>query len=225
MTNQQPQPFDPAAPLALVPGSREQPRAVQALVDYWAMGASRTLERLAEQYVSQDAARALPKPRTMKAYLALLKRWSTEYHWQARIARQVELDTEALTRQMQEERARIARQDLQQADRLRDLVEQALDAGPAFVRRKVKQGRPRIIEDGQMVDEGEPTVITAALDTRFVTGGAKTASDLARRAAGMETERLDVTSRCRPLPIFHEIIIERPTGDGGQEQKNGDGNE
>ncbi len=162
------------------------------------MGSGRSIRKLLVVYCQQAADSSQTKPPT-KRHVTLGK-WSSRFHWQDRIVRQVEIETKQLAREMAEERARIARQDLDQADKLRDLVGQALEAGPTFVRRKVKRGKPKVIKDGEVIKEGEPELVSVALDTRFVVTGAKTASDLARRAAGMETEKLDVTSGGKPLP-------------------------
>lgn len=77
--------FDQDAPLSRIP--YETQKSHDALMDYFLMGAGRSLAKLHQKYT-----KAIPNPPTL--HIATLKKWSTRYHWQARIARQKEIDDE-----------------------------------------------------------------------------------------------------------------------------------
>jgi len=77
--------FDNETPLSRI--AEETKRANTALMDYWLMGGGRSLDKLRQTY-----AKATLKPPTK--HLETLKTWSARHHWQARIARQKEIDDE-----------------------------------------------------------------------------------------------------------------------------------
>ncbi len=83
--------FDPDAPLNRIKG--ESKKAHSAFVDYFLMGAGRSLRKLGDKYIKQSSndhqAKEPPtkKPNTLMA-------WSLRHHWQSRIARQTEIDNE-----------------------------------------------------------------------------------------------------------------------------------
>ena len=66
-------------PLSRIPN--ETQKAHDALMDYFLMGAGRSLDKLVRKYT-----KSAPKPPTI--HLTTLKNWSTRNHWQARIAQQ-----------------------------------------------------------------------------------------------------------------------------------------
>jgi hypothetical protein len=97
--------FDPQAPLNRIKG--ESQKAHNALMDYWMMGAGRSLRKLFEEYEKQadesekqadeseqqeNNAEPTKKPPTTSWWT--LSDWSQKKHWQARIARQKEIDDE-----------------------------------------------------------------------------------------------------------------------------------
>lgn len=59
---------------------KETPKAAQSFADYVALGPNRSLRALAQQYVNHKYAKSVP------TQLNILKRWSSEHHWQDRIA-------------------------------------------------------------------------------------------------------------------------------------------
>jgi hypothetical protein len=73
-----------SAPLNRIPD--ETQRANDALNHYYLMGAGRSIRKLHEQYCQQTDRKAPAKR------LKTLFDWSTEHHWQARIAAQKEID-------------------------------------------------------------------------------------------------------------------------------------
>lgn len=81
--------FDFDAPLKRIDG--ESRKANEALMDYWLMGGGRSLDKLAALYTSTTNP-LLKEPPTKK--INTLKTWSQKLHWQARIARQKEIDDE-----------------------------------------------------------------------------------------------------------------------------------
>jgi hypothetical protein len=90
--------FDPEAPLNRIKG--ESQKAHNALMDYWMMGAGRSLRKLFEEYEKQadeseqqeNNAEPTKKPPTTSWWT--LSDWSQKKHWQARITRQKEIDDE-----------------------------------------------------------------------------------------------------------------------------------
>ena len=65
--------------------ANETQKANTALMDYWLMGAGRSLEKLRQSYVKSPSSNEPPS-----VHLRTLQKWSSRYHWQARIARQIE---------------------------------------------------------------------------------------------------------------------------------------
>jgi hypothetical protein len=83
--------FDNEAPLNRIKG--ESRKAHNALMDYFLMGAGRSLRKLGDEYVKQASSDHQAKePPTEKQNT--LMAWSLRNHWQARIARQTEIDNE-----------------------------------------------------------------------------------------------------------------------------------
>jgi hypothetical protein len=96
--------FDDDAPLNRIKG--ESKKAHSAFMTYFQMGAARSLRDLFEKYQKQDVEykqqeaneqqdndeQATEKPPTTSWWT--LGNWSKNNHWQARIARQVEIDNE-----------------------------------------------------------------------------------------------------------------------------------
>jgi hypothetical protein len=170
--------WDKDNPLARCQG--ETKRANTALADYAMMGPARSLAKLAEHYVSQPATSAPPTRR-----LNALKRWSTRHDWQARVSAWEDIKRAEAEEEWGRRRSELceiewgkARQLLERADAMLKLplTEKIVDS------------------DGQMVVI-KPVRWSAADIARYT----ETASKLMRLAAGMETERTDVTSGGQPL--------------------------
>lgn len=184
-----PRSFDPANPLAKIPG--ESPRANQALRDYFAMGGGRSLRGLLESYSQQTDT----KPPTRR--LKTLADWSTNLGWVARVEAQNALDLEADKVLWAERRAQIREADWTQGLALRDLANKLLGESTNFIktRRRVVKGRPmRVGANGEVLDPGEPdqVIVTMALDGPFMVKAAVTGSELTRLAAELETSRESV---------------------------------
>lgn len=171
-----PAPFDPEKPLARLAG--EPLKNHSALLDYYALGDGRSLSKLLESY--RDAP-GLPLTRRIKT----LKVWSSGFAWQARIEAQKTLDDDEDARKWAERRQAIREADYQQAEKLRGLANDMLAQAPSFIKQK-----RRTVKGA----DGAPdqVIITLELNSRLLIDAAKTASDLSRRAAGMETETVKV---------------------------------
>lgn len=168
--------FDPEKPLARL---RNEPlKHHAALLDYYKLGEGRSLAKLQECY---REAPNLPPTKRLKS----LKTWSVRYMWQARIAAQKLLDDAEDARIWAERRRNVREADYQQAERLRDLANRMLDESPDFIKRKEKFIKG---EDG----EPDQLIVTLEINSRLLIDAAKLSSDLARRAAGMETDTVKI---------------------------------
>lgn len=83
--------FDPDAPLNRIKG--ESKKAHNALMDYFLMGGGRSLRKLGDKYIKQASSDYQAESPPTKKQNTLMA-WSLRYHWQARIARQTEIDNE-----------------------------------------------------------------------------------------------------------------------------------
>jgi hypothetical protein len=83
--------FDNDAPLNRIKG--ESKKAHSAFVDYFLMGGGRSLRKLGDKYVKLASSDHQAKEPPTKKKNTLMA-WSLRNHWQARIARQVEIDNE-----------------------------------------------------------------------------------------------------------------------------------
>lgn len=113
--------FDQDTPLSRIKG--ESIKAHRALMDYFLMGEGRSLANLCQIYTEP-----MPEdPPTL--HIATLKIWSSRYHWQARIARQMENDNTAILEQRRQAQEKITEQYLQrhmsEAEALALLADQA----------------------------------------------------------------------------------------------------
>lgn len=79
---------------------RESPPALQAFNDYEAMGAERSLEKLAVAY--QNSTEPTPT-----RHLRTLKQWSTNFMWQARLAGLLAKEREEREARIREERRKV----------------------------------------------------------------------------------------------------------------------
>lgn len=114
--------FDQDTPLNRA--ANETIKANTALMDYWLMGAGRSLANLCQIY-----AEPMPDSEPPTVHIATLKVWSSRHHWQARIARQIENDNTAILEQRRQVQEKITAQYLQrhmsEAEALALLADQA----------------------------------------------------------------------------------------------------
>lgn len=83
--------FDDEAPLNRIKG--ESKKAHSAFMDYYLMSGGRSLRKLLAEFSKQhENERSTKHPPTTK--WTTLSKWSHIHHWQARIARQTEIDNE-----------------------------------------------------------------------------------------------------------------------------------
>lgn len=187
--------FDPANPLAKMPGEKQ--RANDALRDYYAMGSGRSLRGLTEYYsrLSTDESPTRIPTKNFRT----ISIWSSKFSWVARIEAQRALDLESEKSIWEERRKQIRESDWSQGVALRDLANKVMAEGVNFIktRRRVVKGSPRIVDQtGRVLDPGTPEqiIVTMALDGGFLVKAAVTGSELSRLAAEMTTNRqaLDV---------------------------------
>jgi hypothetical protein len=106
--------WDKDNPLARIP--RETPNANQALRDYVAMGATRSLSKLYEKY------QALNFENCPSRRMQTLKQWSSKFFWQARLSDQIRIEDEERKAVLGERRLKLAEDDWQTADHLRKVA-------------------------------------------------------------------------------------------------------
>jgi hypothetical protein len=91
--------FDSDAPLNRIKG--ESRKAHSALMDYFLMGAGRSLRKLLDRFSKQHENESSTElPPTTK--WTTLSKWSHIHYWQARIARQTEIDNEIALEQFRQ---------------------------------------------------------------------------------------------------------------------------
>jgi len=174
--------WDENRPLDRVKG--EGRRANAALVEYFNMGAGRSLRKLMDLFLERTLNDNLAPPTTR---IWTLNSWSMENAWDERVKRAEEIQRKEDARILRDER--LARQrewqaraeetreaDYQIAQRLRDTANHVLDQAPNFLKTK------RRFVPGT---NGEPDkeIITVALDAQTAIKAAETASRLARLAS------------------------------------------
>lgn len=89
--------FDRDTPLSRI--KNETIKAHNAFMDYFLMGGGRSFSKLFDQWKRiKEAAELYPKEPPTKRFQTL-KDWSSKFHWQARIARQSEIDNDIFLEQ------------------------------------------------------------------------------------------------------------------------------
>lgn len=179
--------WDENRPLDRVKG--EGRRANAALVEYFNMGAGRSLRKLMDLFLERTLNDNLAPPTTR---IWTLNSWSMENAWDERVKRAEEIQRKEDARILRDER--LARQrewqaraeetreaDYQIAQRLRDTANHVLDQAPNFLKTK------RRFVPGT---NGEPDkeIITVALDAQTAIKAAETASRLARLASELASD-------------------------------------
>lgn len=156
----------------------DTPRSYAALCDYAAMGAGRSLEKLAERYRSVTG--TVPTQRR-----TTLADWSRSGDWQARVAAydaDVQAELEAERAEIRKAR-RIALEeaDWHEGEKLRAWVQELLAEAPKFLRRTETE----ITQNGEIVK-----IITLALTAGpgELARALKLASDVQRLSVGEPTE-------------------------------------
>lgn len=89
--------FDQDTPLNRIKG--ETIKANTALMDYWLMGAGRSLEKLRQSYTKAASEKA------PTVHLRTLQEWSSRDHWQARIAQQAANDNALILQKIEDDNA------------------------------------------------------------------------------------------------------------------------
>lgn len=165
-------------PLAQAQG--ESDAAHQSLIDYATMGPGRSQRKLWHQYTDQAATGTLP-PTT---FLSTIKTWSARFDWVARVKAKKEEQNERAIVDWDSRWQEFREDAWEDYEALLVLSQKIIGAAPSFVNKTVRQGRPRIIEDGVVVDEGEPTVVTLAFSVSALSQIRRTAHNLGVSALG-----------------------------------------
>jgi hypothetical protein len=185
--------FDPEAPLNRIKGESKKSNA--GLMDYFLMGAGRSLQKLANQYTHEVASNPQAKPPTTK-YNTLIT-WSLRHHWQARIARQTEIDNEIALEQFRQRHMTgpevIARlSDMGRAD----MAEFADVRSPADLEGKHSHVVKKIVVQARKHKDG-----TITAKTTIELHDAQGALEKLARHHGLFRDRLDITSGEQPFTI------------------------
>lgn len=169
--------WDNDAPLTRAKG--ESRRANQALHDYALMGAGRSLRLLRGHYANAPQTESPPTRRW-----STICGWSARYDWQARVARWEELEKERVTQQWRDRQDEIREREWGAAEALLERAAQMLK----YPLSEQTVTREEAGPDGKAVVQ-HVTVKPVRWSQRDVAAFHKTASELARLAAEMETER------------------------------------
>ena len=175
-------------------GWRESTKSHQALLDYWMMGSARSLPKLADRYNTlpeyiQPDHPSYRDPPTRQ--LQTLKRWSSEHEWQKRIGQAQLLWIEEMEETWRTRQLEIRDADYHQGQRLRDAIEEVVAQIPNFI-----QQRRRVTEENGRTRE----IVTIRLNESFFLKALQLASDLQRKASGLDKS----------------TIVHEGTGDSGQ---------
>ncbi len=178
-------------PLAKTPD--ESKKSNRALRDYYDMGDARSLRALLERYKNRQLFSETPEKPPSRSK-GTLEHWSTHYQWQERVRRADDVRDEAVAAARDEalrkdaelwvsRRREVREADYNIAERLRVLVNQALESAPQFTKTRRRFTRN---EDGT-----EREIITIALDMTAITSAARVSSQLGRLAVDLATERVE----------------------------------
>ena len=168
----------------------ETQRANHALGDYVAMGPGRSLSKLHQKYTGDTLGEEIPPTR----WLGILKKWSSRYDWQARLARWAELERKRDETIWEDRRRQEREAEWEDAQSLRERAERMEQFPLAKVER---------VED--TYEDGRPKSVTIVHPAKWsqadVARHRDLAAKLARLAAELETERkaMDVTTKGEKL--------------------------
>lgn len=177
-------PYNPDDPLARMSG--ESLPAHQALLDYERLGHERTIERLLTKYRDVPGG-AAPPPTRRKSTLA---GWSAKHHWLARVAAAHDVRTTRERARNEarwlERREKVREESWELAQKLRARASELLQFPIAEI--TTEQAR-RESEDGRTLITYNTVVKPARWSARDIATFAKTFEEMARLAAGMDTEQ------------------------------------
>jgi hypothetical protein len=179
-------PYHPDHPLDKM--DIETKRSYPAFLDYFNMGAGRSLKKLHNRYLQQTT----KEPPTRK--WNTITTWCKKYSWVDRVERADKLQRFADDEEWRERRMELREGEWELSTDLIELTKEILAQAPNFVKSKRK------FVPGK---NGEPDreIITAALDLYLAVKAGETASKLGRLAAGMETENVNANVRVIGIEI------------------------
>lgn len=209
--------FDPEAPLNRIKG--ESKKAHSAIMDYWLMGGGRSYRKLFDGYQKQideneeqvdeneeqdtsendqQETNADPTKEPPTKSWWTLSDWSLKKHWQARIARQTEIDNEIALEQYRQRHMAPAEVIARLSDMGRaDMVEFARVRSPADLEGKLNSHVvKRITVQARKHKDG-----TITAKTTIELHDAQGALEKLGRHHGLFKDRLDITSGDQPFTI------------------------
>lgn len=159
----------------------ESAAANRALQDYCQMGVRRSLAKLHKKYTERNTDdEQTEKPPTRVR--STMNGWSFLFAWVDRSIRFDELEADRRIEIWRERTLKLQEDDYSLGEKMRELANQIVDAGPNFIKRKSKT-----LPDGT-------EIITVALSIQDLRSMADLGSKLQRLAAGEVTDRIKVTS-------------------------------
>lgn len=188
--------FDPEVPLNRIKGESE--KAHNALMDYFLMGGGRSFSKLFDWWDRiREGAESYPKEPPTKRFQTL-KDWSSKFQWQARIARQSEIDNELAMEQYRQRHmsdsevmarlADIGRGDMADFANVRDPVDlKEIEQSPLVKKITITERKTQ--------DDTEIAKITIELHSSLK------ALELIGKDLGRFKDRLDITSGDQPFTI------------------------
>jgi hypothetical protein len=187
-------------PLQRCPELGESRAANQGLRDYAMMGARRSLRSLKERYSN-----VAPTEKPPTRYFHTISTWSNKYDWVARVNRWQELEQARTEEEWRDRRREIREREWEQAKALIERAEKMLQY-PLHEKVLITA-----VEDDGAVHKTILKPIRWSSNT--IAQFTKTASDLARLAAEMETERTVVEWRekaqeagINPQELFNDLV-------------------
>jgi hypothetical protein len=185
ITNEHGFSFDPDRPLLRYP--RESVKSNNALHDYYYTGLS--LRGLVDQYKQGLNNPLAKKPPTL--VYATIFTWSMTFSWAQRKKIQTEIDRKIEDDLWMKRRMEIKHKDYSQAEKLRELADRIITEAPKFTKatRRFLSGK-RDAAGNQL--EPDKEIITIALDGNLLINCLRTASELQRKAAGVDDRQINL---------------------------------
>lgn len=203
--------WDWDAPVTRVKG--ETTKAFEALQDYIDMGPGRSLGKLEERYNDPLLYPEAAPPEPPTKYLRTLKRWSSRYEWQARLARYLDIEAEKREERRQRRREELEDADWEYGKALREKAREFIDELSRFKQRRVQT----IQED----DGTEVRIVTVELDASIaeLARALKTASDLQRLSTNEPTDNIDIRGSALLSEIMREMDNLNPPGESSADRE------